>query len=387
MKAPRVLHITSIAPLYRKSQWEKLITSENLDFHFIFGKNTSLGIKTIDTNLQPFSLHHNQIHIIKDIWIRKKYLIWQSGVLQMCLTTSAKVVILLGEFNILSNWLATLILRARGIKAVYRGHGMYGNEKGLKLFLRKSYYRLANAHLLSGSRGKEIMIEQGFDRDKLHIVYNSLDYDTHKVARYRIPSYQKKEVFTFFSNPEAPVLIFIGRLTKVKKIGLLLEAKSILDKSKIETNLLIVGDGPMRRELEDFAAISLKKGSFHFYGACYDEKSIEAFFASSDICVSPGNVGLTAIHSLSYGTPVITHGNFEHQMPEAEAITPGKTGLFFYRDDEQDLAEKIRLWLGEHEKDRNKIRENCYQIIDQYYNPYYQVRVIENLVFDKAPLE
>ena len=44
--------------------------------------------------------------------------------------------------------------------------------------------------------------------------------------------------------------------------------------------------------------------------------------------VSPGNVGLTAIHSLSYGTPVLTHNNFNNQMPEVESIQPGFNGYF-----------------------------------------------------------
>ncbi len=386
MKLPKVLHITNIASLYRRSQWEKLITNKKLDYHFVFGENTYSGIKTIDTSLPPFTSHSNQIHQIKNHWVQKKYLIWQSGVLRMCFTTSAKLVILLGEFNVLSNWFATLILRARGITTVYRGHGMYGNEKGLKLFLRKNYYKLANAHLLYERRGKRIMTEQGFDPNKLHIIFNSLDYDKHKNARHRIASYEKGSVFKFFENPEFPTLIFVGRLTKVKKIELLLKAKSILDKTDTKTNLLIVGDGSERNALEEYADALLKKGTFHFYVACYDEKTNEAFLACSDICVSPGNVGLTAIHSLSYGTPVITHGNFENQMPEVEAISENKTGLFFTEGNAHDLAEKIRLWLLQHKKDRNQIREDCYRIIDQYYNPYYQVKVIENLVFEKPPL-
>jgi glycosyltransferase involved in cell wall biosynthesis len=213
-----------------------------------------------------------------------------------------------------------------------------------------------------------------------------LDYDKHKEARQRISNYKKGNVLTFFENPEVPTLIFVGRLTKVKKIGLLLGAKSILDKSNFKTNLLIVGDGPEREHLESYAKISLEKGTFRFYGACYDEKTNEAFLACSDICISPGNVGLTAIHSLSYGTPVITHANFENQMPEVESIAEEKTGLFFVEGDENDLAEKIKLWLLKHKKDRCQIREECYKIIDQYYNPYYQVKVIENLVFNKSPL-
>lgn len=52
------------------------------------------------------------------------------------------------------------------------------------------------------------------------------------------------------------------------------------------------------------------------------------FIYNADLCVSPGNVGLTAMHSLVFGCPVITHNCFEWQMPEFEAIQPGITGDF-----------------------------------------------------------
>ena len=47
-----------------------------------------------------------------------------------------------------------------------------------------------------------------------------------------------------------------------------------------------------------------------FYGACYDESKLGELIFNADLCVSPGNVGLTAVHSMGYGTPVITHNNF-----------------------------------------------------------------------------
>lgn len=65
-----------------------------------------------------------------------------------------------------------------------------------------------------------------------------------------------------------------------------------------------------------------------FYGACYDEIKNAALIYNADLCVSPGNVGLTAMHSMVFGTPVITHNDFKWQMPEFEAIEPGKTGDF-----------------------------------------------------------
>jgi glycosyltransferase involved in cell wall biosynthesis len=102
----------------------------------------------------------------------------------------------------------------------------------------------------------------------------------------------------------------------------------------------------------------------------------------ADICVAPGEVGLTAMHSLVYGTPVITHNNYLFQMPEYEAIIEGKTGSLYEYGSNDSLIEKIKQWL-ENGTDREVIRENCYKIIYDYYNPKKQVEFINNAVMDK----
>ncbi len=384
MEPKKVLHITNIASLYRQAQWSKLLAHPRLDYHFAFGDNPYAGIKTIDFSVSPFTKFKASLHGIKNIWVFKKFLVWQRGVIGKCLKTNANLVILLGEFNVLSNWIGALICRIRKVPVVFRGHGMYGNEKGLKLFLRKNYYKLANGHLVYERRSKKIMVSHGFKAENIHIIFNSLDYDAHREARERIKNLDKAEIYPFFKNPEAPVLLFVGRLTTVKKLHLFLEAVAILNKKGHYPNILIVGDGPEGPELKKYATQHLKEGYYHFYGACYNEKTNEKLLAAADVCVSPGNVGLTAIHNLSYGTPVITHGNFENQMPEVEAITEGETGYFFEEGNVTDLSEKILRWISQPNYNREAIRQKCYEIIDEYYNPYYQIEVIENLA-NQAP--
>ena len=58
---------------------------------------------------------------------------------------------------------------------------------------------------------------------------------------------------------------------------------------------------------------------------------------ASDLCVIPGNVGLSAMHAFSVGLPVISHDNFDIQMPEFEAIIDSKTGSFYKHGNIEDL--------------------------------------------------
>lgn len=51
------------------------------------------------------------------------------------------------------------------------------------------------------------------------------------------------------------------------------------------------------------------------------------------------------MHSMMFGCPVITHNNFNWQMPEYEAIKPGITGDFFKMDDVSDLVKQSIVGL------------------------------------------
>ena len=110
-------------------------------------------------------------------------------------------------------------------------------------------------------------------------------------------------------------------------------------------------------------------------GEIFDEEVISEKIFFSDICVSPGNVGLTAIHSLTYGTPVLTHDNFNFQMPEAEAIKENISGIFFRIDNANDLSKKIETFKKSN-FNKTKVRE----IVLSKYNPIYQKTIFDKII-------
>jgi len=141
-------------------------------------------------------------------------------------------------------------------------------------------------------------------------------------------------------------------------------------------NLVLVGEGPEREMLRQKAEQLRLTDRVWFYGACYEEEELGRLFYNATLTVSPGNIGLTAIHSMMYGTPVLTHDTFSHQMPEAEAVKEGRTGLFFKENDLRDLSNKIQQWMHCN-RDRDDIRKKCFEMVDTYFNPYYQIDVMK----------
>jgi glycosyltransferase involved in cell wall biosynthesis len=374
---------TSIPSHYRKPIWALLLNNKETLYKFYYGTNSKSGIEYIDFNQDVFEEVKDQLNPIKNLWHRSTY-IWQIGVISESFRNDYSIAIFLGNMYCISTWIASIICKLRGKKVVFWGHGLYGNEGKLKLFTRILFYKLADYHLLYERRAKKLMTLRAFEPEKLYVVFNSLDYEKHIYLRKNCNKRQKSDVFNFFQNPTIPILIFIGRLTPQKKLEILINAINTLNSDKINYNLLLIGAGSEEAKLKALSEKGLENNWIHFYGDCYDENVISQYLSLSDLCVSPGNVGLTAIHSLSYGTPVCTHSNMNNQMPEAEAIIDGFNGFFFQENSASSLADSISNWFINN-LDRNQIRENCYHIIDKYYNPYYQLSVFSRLVRNEKP--
>ena len=164
---------------------------------------------------------------------------------------------------------------------------------------------------------------------------------------------------------------------------MILQAISIMEDQDQEYNLVLVGEGESRAELEELAVELDINEQVWFFGHLYDEEKIGQLLFDSDLCVSPGNVGLTAMHSLVYGTPIITHGNFQNQMPEFESIISGKSGDFFEENNIQNLVLKVVQWLENH-TDRDVVRKDCRKSIESKYNPEYQFKIIKQIIDENS---
>lgn len=300
-------------------------------------------------------------------------LYWQNGVASLLHNPSYSQYIITGEPYCLSTWwmLIKKKLFFRNKRIFMWSHGWYGNETRLKKWIKNLFFGLADGTFLYGNHAREIAAGCGADTEKLFVIHNSLDYEKHIALRNTI---SESDIYTRHFGNSYPTLIFIGRLTKTKQLHLILEALAILRDKGEEYNMVFVGDGEERKGLEKMAE------SLHlpvwFYGSCYDEAENAELIYNADLCVSPGNVGLTAIHSMTFGTPVLTNSDFSTQMPEFEAIREGSTGSFFEKGSKDDLAAAISGWFAAPGYSRKHIRQACYEEIDSSWTPQFQLDVI-----------
>lgn len=345
------------------------------------GRNSNLDIKTIDTAKSniPVSDGGLKWRFIHNFWITKDIL-WQSGLIKLSLYREFDAIIYLGQMYFISTWVSAFLARLSGKRVLMWTHGFIKVEANLKGWIRSCFYKLADGILLYGNRARRIMISKGFDPNKLFVVYNSLDYHKQKFLREKITQEDCKLLRKkLFDTPELPILLFVGRLTSTKKLNMILQAAHILTKRNFLLNILFVGDGNENSRLKHISKELGIDKRVRFYGACHNEEELAVINLTADICVSPGEVGLTAMLSLAYGTPVITHDNFSNQGPEYEAIQNGLNGRFFKENDTEDLAMTIQQWLEDNVKNK-RTPEQCYGVIEKYYNSEYQIGILNSAV-------
>lgn len=254
-------------------------------------------------------------------------------------------------------------------------HGFYGKENRVEeLFWKKPLFKLPDGLFPYSEYSKGIMIKKGFNPDTIYPIHNSLAYEEQLLLR---GSLKLSRIYNEHFNNDKPVLIMIGRLNMRKHLDMLFYAVSLLKEKGEDYNIVIIGDGEDKSKLEKIAKERGLTDNTWFYGACYDEKTNASLLFNADMCVVPGDIGLTAIHSLMFGVPAITHNHFEYQGPEFEAIQPNVTGDFYVYGNVESLAETIRKWFRTHKGDREKVREACYNEIDTNWNPYYQMKVLK----------
>lgn len=367
----KVLYFTNIFPHYRIPIWKELLNSTNFSIEIFYSKSKFNQIKGVDIkDMIPYKDQH-KLKYLKNYKFFG-HVFWQSKALIKSIFSDYDAIFLLGDMKILSNWMVPLVVRLRNKKIVYWTHGIYGNESKIKKIIRLIFLNLATDILLYENRAKKILIDHGFDNKKLHVVFNSLDYNNQKTIFKNLINN------SFNSRSAKKRIVFIGRLTKVKKIEMLVNAIINLNINNQNIDLIVIGDGPRKHYLEKIVNASVCQKKIKFIGSLYNEKKIANIIFNSDLCVSPGNVGLSCIHSLTYGTPVCTHDNLNNQMPEAEAIKSGENGVFFKENDMIDLQKTIIRWFKHNHKKNN--RQFIRKIIDEKYNPKYQMKVINNMI-------
>lgn len=353
-------------PLYRLPIYSAM--DKEFDCDFFFGDTVFQPLKAFDPNeLKGFKGY------IKAKKIRSY--IWHSGISKIFNKRYTHYIVS-GGGSLLVTWLIMLYAKMTGKKVFLWTHGI--KQENAKVGrMTRWYFKNATGILMYNSYFCKNMIKIGCKKEKLHVIHNSLD----TVLQTSIyANLSQSNIYKEYFNNDNPTILYIGRIQRVKKTEQILEAMSLLKSKGIDLNLVVIGsnvdDDIFEKKMKEYGL----EDRVWMYGPCYEEEKNAELIYNAKVCVSPGNVGLTCMHVLSYGTPVITNDNFSKQMPEFEAIVDGKTGSFFQENDIEDLAKHIQHWVSLSNEQRQECRSIARKTIENEWSVDYQIDLLKKML-------
>lgn len=204
---------------------------------------------------------------------------------------------------------------------------------------RADYVLVVNQNL------KEKAIDLGINPEKIYITPNAVDADKFNPSNKQLPTDVKM-------SPDKPVILFVGNLVHQKGVEYLLKAKKLM---KTDTELMIVGEGPLRHDLEKKVADD-EIEDVVFVGA---RRDVDDIMPSADLFVLPSiseGFPITILEALASGLPVVTTnvGGIPEVMNEQVGILvePGDPGKLASAMDmileDLDLKNSMKTAAREH---------------------------------------
>lgn len=214
------------------------------------------------------------------------------------------------------------------------------------------------------------LIKMGVKESKIIGFYNAIEIykDDKKFEQYRNSIRLKYNI----SNKDM-VIGYVGRLSDEKGIKYLFKASSMLCDRGYKIKVLVIGDGPLKEELESMAA----DGNLHeiiiFTGFI---KDVEKYLASIDIFVLPSiteGTPMALLEAMAMGKPVIA----TEVGGVPNVVKSGKNGLLVPSKDSEKIGDAIQ-YLMSNKNMCEKISIAGKKTVEKEYSIEGWVKKIEN---------
>ena len=310
-------------------------------------------------NLRYSKYHYRRIkqticnYNIGIVHVHNTFPLISSSVYDACNDTRVPVVQTLHNFRMICAAGSLSSIEGR-CKSCMSGHflpAVLGRCYRRSSFLTFLVIRMINYHKMNKTWLKKIdcyIAPSDFTRR----IYVNAGFPHHKII---VKPHCVNDLQSVHSRKNRFSALFVGRLTEEKGIHTLLKAME-----KITVPLRIVGDGPLRRVVENRCMSNIKYIGY-LSNADVLREMLQALFVIIP-SLSYETFGLVAIESFMAETPVISSklGALE------EIVEDGVTGIHFTPGDSKELAEKIS-WLYSNPSECIRMGENARRLYEMKY--------------------
>jgi glycosyltransferase involved in cell wall biosynthesis len=208
-------------------------------------------------------------------------------------------------------------------------------------------------------------LAKGFPAEKTVVHYTGIDTDFFRPAPNVV---------------RCPVVLFVGRLVPKKGCEYLIRAMARVQEVMPEIRLVVIGQGPLRKELEQQAAALLH--NFEFLGerppaAVRDWMNRAAVFSAPSVVAESGDAegfGMVFAEAQAMGLPVVSFAT--GGIPEA--VAHEQTGFLVSEQDWGALAAKLLVLLQNHDL-WSQFSEAGPARVEALFNIRKQATILENI--------
>jgi glycosyltransferase involved in cell wall biosynthesis len=148
-----------------------------------------------------------------------------------------------------------------------------------------------------------------------------------------------------------PVLLYVGRFTEVKRVGLLIAAHA---RAGLEAPLVLVGGHPGEWEGEHPLEVIERTGARNvFLAGWHDHEELPGLLHAADALVLPSvreQFGQVLVEAMACGLPCVAVDRYG----PAHILRDGETGWLVEPDDEAGLADALRAVAGDADERRRR---------------------------------
>lgn len=221
----------------------------------------------------------------------------------------------------------------------------------LALPYMKCIARYANAVVVAGSRSKKFFEQLGTSPQRIFVGYNSIEPDIFLRSR----NIKRASAARIVSVPpyKGITFLYLGRVVRYKGLDILLRSFVNLENEKKPVRLVVVGDGPFKKECINLAR-SLDIQNIIFKDSV-THQDVVYYFSLADIFVLPArfmfseNVvgeawGFVVNEALHCGVPVITT---KAVASAQDLIVSGKNGFVVDSENIEEMTKAMRLFVDD----------------------------------------
>jgi glycosyltransferase involved in cell wall biosynthesis len=260
-----------------------------------------------------------------------------------------------------------LVTTFHGFDATLKTHAMLGSPAWFRYpLMRRKLAREGNLFLCASLFIRQKLLETGFPESRTHTHYIGVDCRT---IRPRADFEEK------------PLILHVARLVEVKGTRYLLRAFATVARKYHRVRLLIIGDGPLRRQLHALAASLGMRDRVEFLGAL-PHGAVLSWMRRAAMLVLPGirtatgreeGLGMVLLEAAATGLPIV--GSRVGGIPEC--MLEGETGFLVPERDADALARRMAELLEDPVR-RHRMGTAGRALVEDRFDIDRQTAVLEN---------